>query len=93
MSRANLIYLASGHIPAPFQQIVPAPKDPNNDLTDPSNYRGITLLSVISKVFEKVLLMRLYSQQDQLNPLQGGFRSGFSCLHTAFVFQEAVYSL
>ena len=44
--------LASGHIPAPFQHglIVPIPKDSNKDLTDPSNYRGITLLSVISKV-------------------------------------------
>ena len=48
------------------------------------------MLSVIGKVFEKVLLLRLSEQQAQLNPLQGGFKDGFSCLHSAFIFQEAV---
>jgi len=28
-----------------------------------------------------------------LNHLQGGFREGFSCAHSAFVLQEAVQSL
>ena len=42
---------------------------------------------MIGKVFEKVLLHRVSDQQDQLNPLQGGFRPGFSCLH---FLQEAI---
>ena len=28
-----------------------------------------------------------------LNPLQGGFRSGHSCAHSAFVLQEAIESV
>ena len=40
-----------------------------------------------------MLLLRLSEQQAQLNPLQGGFRAGFSCLHSAFIFQEAVSSM
>ena len=87
--------LISGHIPAPFKLglIIPIPKSHNKDLSIPSNYRGITLLSVIAKVFEKVLLHRVSDQQDQLNPLQGGFRPGFSCLHSAFILQEAISSV
>ena len=84
--------LLSGYIPAVFRHglIVPIPKGHNQVRSDPFNYRGITLLSVISKVFEKVILFRLSEQQAQLNPLQGGFRTGVSCLHSAFVFQEAI---
>ena len=87
--------LLSCHIPDTFRHgyITLIPKGHNKDLTNPSNYRGITLLSAVSKVFEKVILLRLSDLQAKLNPLQGGFRMGFSCLHSAFVFQEAVTSL
>ena len=70
--------------------IIPIPKGHNRDMTNPSNYRGITLSSVLSKVFEKIILLRLVDQASQLNPLQGGFRSGHSCLHTAFILQETI---
>ena len=58
--------LISGHIPAPFKLglIIPIPKSHNKDLSIPTTYRGITLLSVISKDFEKVLLNRVSDQQD-----------------------------
>ena len=87
--------LLPGHIPAPFRHglIIPIPKGHNKDLSKPTNYRGITLLSVLGKVFEKVLLHRLSDLQSQLNPLQGGFKSGHSCLHSAFILQEAILSL
>ena len=48
------------------------------------------MLSVIGKVFEKVLLHCVTDQQDQL---QGRFRPGFSCLHSAFILQEAISSV
>ena len=87
--------LLSGHIPVSFRHglIIPIPKGNNKDLSIPTNYRGVTLSSVIGKVFEKVLLHRLTEQQSHLNPLQGGFRSGFSCLHSAFILQESISSL
>ena len=85
----------SGHIPASFRHglIIPIPKGNNKDLSIPTNYRGITLSSVIGKIFEKVLLHHLTEQQSQLNPLQGGFRSGFSCVHSAFILQESITSI
>ena len=67
--------LLSGHIPAPFRHglNIPVPKGHNKDLSKPSNYRGITLLSVFGKVFEKVLLHRL-TDQSQVNLLQQSYR-------------------
>ena len=87
--------LCSAYIPSTFKHgyVIPLPKSHNKPLNDPSNYRGISLLSCISKLFEKLLLLRLGDVQKSLNPLQGGFRSGVSCVHSAFVFQEAVASL
>ncbi len=39
--------------------IVPVPKGRDKDLYEKDNYRGITLLSVIYKVYEKLLLVWL----------------------------------
>ena len=87
--------LLSGHVPTSFQHglIVPIPKGRNIDTTNPSNFRGITLLPVISEVLEKLLLTRLSSQTSKIHPLQGGFRPKTSCMHTAFILQEAIHHL
>ena len=52
---------------------------------DPSNYRPISLLSVFSKIFEKIMHKRLYNfleLNDVLHPLQFGFRRKHSTQHT-----------
>ena len=87
--------MISGHIPTTLQKglIVPIPKGRNVDLFDPSNFRGITLLSVIGKVLEKFLLSRLSTQTALIHPLQGGFKPRMGCMHTAFVLQQAIRSL
>lgn len=72
--------------------IHPIPKGVHKNLQDPSNYRGITILSNIAKVFEKLLLSKINDDGIQLNPLQGGFRTGYSSLHSAFLLQEAICS-
>ena len=49
--------------------------------SDPNNYRPISVLSLINKVFEKVLHARLYSYLNKYNILyeyQFGFREGHS---------------
>ena len=47
------------YIPSSFLhgQVVPIPKEHNKDLSLPNNYRGITILSNLSKVLEKLLLL------------------------------------
>ena len=50
--------LVSGHVPLSFRRglIIPIPRGHNKNTTNPSNYLGITLSSVMSKVFEKIIL-------------------------------------
>ncbi|KAK6740801.1 hypothetical protein RB195_008947 [Necator americanus] len=48
---------------------------------DLRNYRPICLLSVLYKVFTKIILTRISRTMDEAQPQeQAGFRQGFSCL-------------
>ena len=75
--------------------IIPIPKSSDKDLTNPSNYRGITLLPTISKLLGKIMFSRFraYGISTKIHPLQGGFHPGYSCLHTAFIFHETISHL
>ena len=60
-----------------FTQIQPAPKI--GDLSNPSNYRSIALISCLSQAFESVLnkkIMRHQSAPNLLSDCQYGFRKG-----------------
>ena len=53
---------------------------------EPTNYRLISLLSVSSKIIEKLMHTRLYTfleKYDILHSLQFGFRSNHSALHAS----------
>ena len=63
------------------------------DKEDPGNYRGITLLSVVGKVFCKVISNRLVQYLDcggKLHEGQARFRVGRSCMDNAYVLNEVV---
>jgi len=62
--------------------ISPIPKDPSKDARVPLNYRGISLLSTVSKLYSSILNNRLMSYLETENILvdeQNGFRKGRSC--------------
>ena len=61
--------------------IIPVSKSGDKSL--PSNYRPISLTSVLSKVIEKIIrkqILTFLSHRGYLNNIQHGFRSGRSCL-------------
>eukprot|EP00794_Sanderia_malayensis_P005809 gene5809-6507_t len=57
--------------------ILPLPK--SGDLSDTSNYRGISLSSLVAKLINKMILNRIQSKLDtHLRPNQNGFHPGRS---------------
>lgn len=73
--------------------VIPIPKGKGLDYTNPSNYRGISISSVLSKVLELAMLDLAVLQdpvQQSISNLQGGFRAGYSTFHTSFILFEAI---
>ena len=61
------------------------------DHSDPNNYRGITLLSTLSKVYDKILLKRYENWfRTTLSNLQGVAEKGGSSINTALLLHEAI---
>ena len=67
--------------------VVKLPK--KGDLGNCNNWRGITLLSLTSKVFSRIILQRITSAVDTLlRQEQAGFRKGRSCIDHIFVLRQ-----
>ena len=61
--------------------------------TDPSNYRPISLLSIYSKILEKLMYERLYEFLDKIDAfysLQFGFREKHSTNHALISMTETI---
>ena len=89
----NLI-LKTGHVPHDWSigLIVPIFKKKGTKL-DPNNYRGITLLSCIGKLFTMCINVRLtkfVTDRDIIGEEQAAFREGYSTMDHAFVLNELI---
>ncbi len=63
------------------------------DAEDPGNYRGITLLNMVGKLFCNILYTRLVSRlksERALHEGQAGFREKRSCVDNIFTLNEIV---
>ena len=69
--------------------IIPIPKG-KIDHSDPNNYRGITLLSTLSKVYDKILLKRYENWFRSTSNLQGVAEKSGSSINTALLLQKAI---
>ena len=76
------------NIPRDWMKGIIFPIYKSGDKREPLNYRGITLLSVVSKVYTSILNKRLTSWCEENKVLveeQGGFREGRGCVDQIFV--------
>ncbi len=63
------------------------------DPEDVFNYRPVSLISIICKIFERILkraLLSFLSDARSISPYQHGFLPRRSCLSNLLVFEEAV---
>ena len=76
-----------------FPSVIPVFKN-SGERSDPRNYRHISLLPIISKVFESLINRCLVNHLDSNNlfsDFQYGFRSGRSTADVLTVISECVY--
>lgn len=74
--------LMSSEIPSRWRHSYVSPIPKKEPLTDPSNYRPVSLTSLLCRLFEKHMLkeMNTHIMRNQLIPsAQHGFRKGMSC--------------
>lgn len=95
MTRLCQFCFNNGEVPSEWRQniIVPIPKNEGKDPRIPLNYRGISLISVCSKVFADVLNCRLVKWLELNNILvdeQNGFRKERSCLDHIYTLYSVV---
>jgi len=72
--------------------IIPIPKA-GSDSTICNNNRGIVLLPVIFKLYQKVIQKRwspLLENMGAVDTLQGAGSKGKSCLHTSLIMREVM---
>jgi hypothetical protein len=80
-------------VPSAWTRGVISPIYKSGDRAVPTNYRGITLLSVVSKAFESILnvrMTRFVETRGQMSDEQGGFRAGRSCADLLFLLSETL---
>ena len=75
----------SGDYPTAWCDAIICPVHKGGPRTDENNYRGISLLSVVGKIFTKVCNNRLVSWatvKNKYSEVQAGYRKGFSTLRS-----------
>ena len=83
--------LAHSYIPSHFRfgTIIPIVKDKHGNLSDVSNYRGITISAMTSEVFEHVLKTE-FSLHLETSSYQYGFKGNSSTTHVLFSLKETI---
>ena len=89
----NIIF-DSGIVPHDWSagNIIPIYKQ-KGDPTDPENYRPITLLSCLGKLFTSIINNRLHlfiEKYDKISQNQAGFRKGFSTVGHIFALNMLI---
>ena len=85
--------LKTGVYPSRWTESVLCPIYKKGCPTDPSNYRGISLLSIVGKIFTKLLKNRFVRWEED-NVLQyeeqAGYKKGYSTIDNMFTLQSLV---
>ena len=89
------LYFDTGIVPKVWTEAIikPLPKSPENDPKIPLNYRGISLLSCVGKLYTSILNSRLgkfLENNNLISEEQNGFRSKRSCSEHIFSLHSIV---
>ena len=81
--------IVSGIFPSNLKLADVTPAHKKGDRTDKSNYRPISILTNISKVFERLMFYQMYTYiENILSNYQCGFRKNYSSQHCLLIMLE-----
>jgi len=76
-------------VPSEWKKSVIVPTHKKQDKLDCTNYRGISLLCHIAKVFSSIILQRIRQRTDEiLSETKAGFRPGRSAIDQIFTLRQ-----
>jgi exonuclease III len=82
-------FLKSGHMPEMWGKAIVVLLYKKGDPADPGNYRGISLLDVVGKVFTKLVAQRIEEKiKDVIVEEQAGFTAKKGCTEHIFVLDQ-----
>jgi hypothetical protein len=87
------VILTTGHFPVKWGEGVIVPIHKQGDVMDVNNYRGITMMSCVSKLFTRILNVRLTNwsrQNDRLSDAQFGFKEGVGTVDAIYVLHSII---
>lgn len=76
----------SGRIPEKWKECITVPVFKKGEKTDPENYRGISLLGSVTKLFTKIIAEEVAS--TGIADEQQGFRRNRSTIDTVFILRQ-----
>ena len=88
----NAIFL-NGIYPASWSEGVIIPIHKNGSLDETNNYRGITLINTLSKIYSHILnnrLLKWASEKGKISDCQFGFQTNKSTVDCIFVFHAII---
>ena len=86
--------ITTGIFPSPWKHSIVVPIFKGGDASDPKDYRPISLLSIISKILEKVVTSQLVQHLEGnhlLNNAQHGFRAALSTESALLTLSNKLY--
>ena len=87
--------ISTGSFPTAWKHANVQPVHKKNSRQDKSNYRPISLLTICSKIYEKIIFDSLYSfliENHLLSPNQSGFRPGDSTINQLLAITTEIYN-
>ncbi len=89
----NSIYNNPEQTPKVWSEIIIVPIFKKGDPSLPSNYRPISLLNTVTKLFTTILTARLdewCKKNNKISEFQAGFKTGTGCIEQAFVLNTII---
>jgi len=86
-------FFNSGEYPTQWGEGIIAPVFKKSDVNEAKNYRGITLINILAKIYSQILLNRLTAwsdKHDKLSKNQFGFQKGKSIIDCIFILHSVI---